>query len=100
MEIYGLKEDPSLAGSKIVQVTLSPCDPDNPPESGECASHEEIVTYMQTKVLELYIKTSFVDFEDYDMPIKSQLVLALRKSIQIEQSISSFVKLQRNQFID
>ena len=51
-------------------------------------------------MLEVYVKTNYVDFEDFDNPIKSYLKRVIRQEVMLNESIIKIANFQKNVLTD
>ena len=70
VNFYGLN---LMKSYSFIAVMIKACDPNEPPVGDTCASEREIEEYISRKVLEIWVKTNFVDYDDIDKPVHSYL---------------------------
>ena len=55
---------------------------------------------MESMVLDIYVKTNYIDFEDYETPIRSVILSVVRQKVELNKGLSGVIRLKHNTFTD
>ena len=65
--------DESKSLRRIFWISIEECRDSSLPEGEACASQEESDAYLTSKVIEIHMKTNYIDYNNMTAPIKSHL---------------------------